>query len=317
MSPATYILPIKSDHGPDGELTEYLRGVSERCELIVVDGSGAAAFSAAHAAWSPFARHVAPDDLPACANGKVRGVLTGLRLARTDRAVIADDDVRYAPDNLERIIAELDGADVVAPQNYFDPAPWHARWDSARTLINRVTGGDFPGTLGVRLALMDGGYDGDVLFENLELMRTVEARGGTCRRLPDLYVRRRPPTTTHFLGQRVRQAYDEFGRPARLALWLALLPALMLVGRHRRRTWADVAIAAVVVAEAGRRRAGGRRYFSPAAAAMAPLWVAERAICVWLAVAMRLRGGVPYAGGRIARAATPRSELHARAAVRR
>jgi len=36
----------------------------------------------------------------------------------------------------------LAGADLVGPQNFFDPLPWHARWDSARTLLNRASGGD-------------------------------------------------------------------------------------------------------------------------------------------------------------------------------
>ena len=46
---------------------------------------------------------------------------------------------------------------------------------------------------------------------------------------------------------------------------------------------------------------------------MAPLWVAERAVTAWLAVATRvLRGGVSYAGTRIARAATPMRELRRR-----
>ena len=38
--------------------------------------------------------------------------------------------------------------DLVRPQNYFEPLPWHARWDTARTLLNRGLGRDYPGTLG-------------------------------------------------------------------------------------------------------------------------------------------------------------------------
>jgi hypothetical protein len=67
----------------------------------------------------------------------------------------------------------------VVPQNYFDPLPWHAAWDSARILLNRGLGMDYPGTLAVRRAafLSAGCYDGDVLFENLELMRTLRSDG--------------------------------------------------------------------------------------------------------------------------------------------
>src|SRR4029079_2928969 len=113
------------------------------------------------------------------------------------------------------------------PQNYFDPLPWHARVDAARSLLNRVHSGDrelgsgdFPGTLGVRREafVACGGYDGDVIFENLELMRTIEAAGGRVATPLDLYVRRLPPTTAHFISQRVRQAYDDFALPVRMAV---------------------------------------------------------------------------------------------------
>src|SRR5215217_4010099 len=112
--------------------------------------------------------------------GKVGGVLTGVRLASHECLVVADDDVRYDADSLARVVEGLRGADVVRPQNYFTPLPWHARWDTARMLLNRMTGGDWPGTLGVRRSVLraTNGYDGRVMFENLELVRTVLAAGG-------------------------------------------------------------------------------------------------------------------------------------------
>ena len=96
-------------------------------------------------------RHLPPDaDLKFMSNGKVRGVMTGLRRASHETVILADDDVRYTEEGLAQMAAALDRADVVRPQNYFDPLPWHPRLDTARALINRSTGGDWPGTLGVR-----------------------------------------------------------------------------------------------------------------------------------------------------------------------
>jgi hypothetical protein len=44
--------------------------------------------------------------------------------------------------------------------------------------------------------------------------------------------------------------------------------------------------------------------FPATAALLAPVWLAERGVCAWLAVGERLLfGGVRYAGGRIRRAA--------------
>jgi hypothetical protein len=201
---------------------------------------------------------------------------------------------------------------VVVPQNYFRPLPWHARWDTARTLLNRVTGGDFPGTLIVRTAALraTNGYDGDALFENLELMRTVEAAGGTVVRRPDLFVRRRPPTAAHFLRQRVRQAYDEFARPWRLVATLAVVPLTLAALRRRRLiSVATTAAAAITAAEVGRRRDDGRRWFPWTSTLLAPLWILERGVCSWLAVVARARGGVRYGESRLRLAAHRPAQL--------
>src|SRR5690606_32390788 len=115
--------------------------------------------------------------------------------------------VRYRRDSLVRILALLQDHEVIRPQNCFRPLPWHARWDTARSLLNRLVGGDWPGTLGVRRSVLlnAGGYSGEALFENLELVRTVQAAGGREAVALDLLVERRPPTAVHFLSQRVRQ----------------------------------------------------------------------------------------------------------------
>lgn len=89
--------------------------------------------------------HPTNPELVGC-NGKVNGVLTGIRAATSEYVIIADDDERA----LSRVLALLDHADLVIPQNYFRPLPWHAAWDSARSLMNRALGTDYPGTLAVR-----------------------------------------------------------------------------------------------------------------------------------------------------------------------
>lgn len=308
MLKASYVLPLRRTGGAaPSELTRYLAWLAERVDVIVVDSSAEPVRRGHAADWEPLGiRHVARrDDIPA-QNGKVAGVLTGLPLARFDFVVIADDDVRYDGESLERVVELLEVADLVRPQNYFDPVPWHACWDTARTLLNRVGGGDYPGTLAVRRQTIPDGYDGDVLFENLELMRTVRARGGRIVTPLDCYVRRLPPDARHFWSQRVRQAYDDLAQPWRLVASLAVVPGIAACILTRRwRPVAAAAGAAVVVAEAGRRRAGGRAVFPAAAAFFAPLWITERGICSWLAVGNRLlRGGCPYHGSILRRAAS-------------
>jgi hypothetical protein len=314
------VLPIRWIDDRDlAELTDYLRGLPHWVEPIVVDGSGDERYERHARSWSGVCRHLRPDPALRTPMGKVGGVLTGLREASHEAVVIADDDVRYDELALRRAVLLLGSSDCVRPQNYFDPLPWHARWDTARTLLNRSLGADFPGTLVVRRSavLRAGGYDGDVIFENLELIRTIRAAGGTVISPHDLYVARRPPATDQFVSQRVRQAYDDFAIPARMATWLAVLPALSAsLARGRRREAALVAAGLVALAEIGRRRAGGQRHFPATASAFAPLWVLERGVCSWLALRDRVaRGGVPYGDAVVPRAASSMRRLRRRFAA--
>jgi hypothetical protein len=321
----TYILPIRSAAPMDCELVEYLRRLARRVETIVVDGSPADIFAANSLRLVPATadrlRHVPPAPELATEMGKVGGVLTGLAFASGENVIIADEDVRYDDAALAAVAAALEAADVARPQNYFEPLPWHACWDTGRTLLNRMTGGDWPGTLGVRRTAVaaTGGYDGSVMFENLELVRTIVAAGGREVILFDVFIKRRPSTVRQFWSQRVRQAYDELARPGRLAVQLALLPAALAVAVTGQ--WGLLAAAAAVaiaVAEAGRRRGGGRRVFPARTSLAAPLWLVERAIAVWLAIGARvLLGGIPYRGRTLRRAATPVRVLRARHAALR
>jgi len=250
----------------------------------VVDGSPPGIFADHAAAWGSVVRHVAPKPALATPMGKVGNVLSGIDLASHERVIIADDDVRYDRVSLSRLVAALDEVDVARPQNYFDPLPWHACWDTSRILLNRVTGGDWPGTLAVRRSILraTGGYDGNAMFENLELVRTVLAAGGR--------------------------------DGAYLVIQLAFLPiAIALAATGHWLMLALIGAATIALAEVGRRRAGGTRAFPFGTSLFAPLWIAERAVCSWLAVSSRIIfGGVRYRGTVLNLAANPLSKLRAR-----
>jgi hypothetical protein len=321
----SYVLPLRwSEAGPIEELSAYLRSLGEVVdEILVVDGSPAPIYAEHAAALEGVARHLAPHPDLNFQMGKVNGVLTGVRECTGELVVLADDDVRYHPSTLRRAVALLGEADLVRPQNYFEALPWHARWDTARSLLNRVfTGdpafpvGDFPGTLVVRRSafLAVGGYDGDALFENLELMRTIHAAGGRVVTPLDLYVPRRPPSASHFVSQRVRQAYDDFAIPFRIGTFLAVIPLAAHASHrgHLRLLLGGGALTAILVAEVGRRRAGGARYFPLSGSLLAPVWVAERSLCAWLALVAKLRGGVPYGNRRLGISATSMRRLRRR-----
>jgi hypothetical protein len=312
-----YILPLRwQDDSALDDLVCYLEQLCSWIPVTVIDGSPDELFHRHAARFPPGVKHLRPA-AGREGNGKVAAVLTAVRLSTAERLVLADDDVRYTREALTAVIAGLDSADLVRPQNYFSDWPWHALWDTSRTLVNRALAADFPGTLAVRRAALEatGGYE-PVLFENLELIRTVTAAGGREQRAPALFVARIPPSARHFLRQRVRQAYDDFAQPGRLASELALLPILAgilcLPVRRRMPALLGAAVAGMAVAETGRRRDQGRQVFPFRTVLFTPFWVLERAVCVWIALALRLRGGVPYAGTRLKTAAHSPATLRLR-----
>ena len=313
---AEYIIPLRwsSDAGLD-ELTEYLRELATWVDVTVVDGSDAPRFDAHAERWRGIVRHL-PVRPPSTGNGKVVGVIAGVEAARHELVILADDDVRYDRRGVGEVVRALTEADLVKPQNVFAPAPWHARWDTGRSLLNRALGDDYPGTYGLRRSafIEMGGYDTDVLFENLELERTVRASGGRVCSRPDIVVARRPPSTAHFLSQRVRQAYDSWAQPVRLVAEAAILPVVIWSSAKRSRLVALLGVT-LLLAERGRLRHGGAAVFPRTAALWAPLWVLERGFAVWVAIGLRARGGVRYGGARLSRAA--HSEAHLRRAAAR
>lgn len=309
----SYVLPLHSEHVVQ-ELTTYLHSIALHVEVIVVDGSPDAVFEEHHRQWRDVI-HIRPDERWDFPFRKVTGVLTGLGRATQRRVVIADDDVRWTPELLASAGDRLGDKAVLRPQNYFKPHRWHTRWDTGRILLNRLFGGDWPGTLVVdrNLLLATGGYDGSAMFENLELVRTLKAAGGHEVLALDLLIPRTPPDVRQFLDQRVRQAFDEFARPWRLLLELAVLPAV-IVGR--RRAAIALAAASIGFAELGRRRGNGSSVFGRFDAVWAPAWVAERSITAWLAVwAKARRGGVSYRGTVIGKAATAPRRFRVAAAI--
>lgn len=311
---ATYLLPLRaSDSSGAAELAAYVNGIPCR-DVLVVDASAPQLFANHAVLFANHVRHIAPPTKAQYLNGKAHGVVTGLRLAHYNSVIIADDDVRYDAASLAAVLTALRTADVIRPQNYFRPCPWHAVLDSARTLINRSLDGDWPGTLAVRKSALPRGYNTAVLFENYELVRTIRARGGRERVAPNIFIRRLPPTSEHYWSQRIRQAYDEFARPARLVLALAIAPVCAwFTIRHRFDVTIWIGLAAMALAGAGWLRDGAYKFITPLAVFAAPVWLAERSVCAWLALYERARyGGVRYAGSILRAAASTRAERNAK-----
>jgi hypothetical protein len=314
MRELTYLLPIRrSTFNPTeiAEIRDYVETLRPAVgEILIVDGSPREVFQAHASVWGPVARHVRADNRYGYLNGKVNGIHTGLAVSEYDKTVVADDDIRFTPGDIARMDEALDRWEVVRPQNYlgFAPAaphqlPWWALLEAGRMLMNRgwLKTGDYPGTCGFRKSTFRrvGPYDGDVLFDNEEIIRHFASSGASVFYATDFFILKRPPTLKKWWEQRPRQAYEDFVMRFKTALSLVLIPSLILslaIGHPAVFAAILLTMAALswIIAARGRR---GRAadFFSRSAVLAAPVWVLERAASVWVAVYWRLlHGGYPF-----------------------
>lgn len=305
---ATYLLPIRRvrfDQAEVKRLGDYFQMLQlARCEVLIVDGSPKSIFEEHKRSWESFSVHVAPDPRYTYLNGKVNGVHTGVALASCERIILADDDIRYSASDIERMCHLLDRFEMVRPQNFIYPRPLWARLEIARILINRgvLRAGDYPGTCGFRRSTMYrvGPYDGDVLFDNEEIVRHFALHRAIINYALDFFILKRPPTFTKWLEQRPRQAYEDFVMRAKTAAFLALLPVTLALsyfrsGRAGFVFLTAIALISVLLASFGLLRDAAYRYFPVYSSLFAPLWILERSLSVYWAVYWRVRyGGYPF-----------------------
>ena len=243
-------------------------------------------------AWGALVRHVPPSRASSPPMGKVGGVLTGVRLAPRDEA-----DRRGRRRALRRAHAaprsrtRSTSADVVRPQNYFDPLPWHARWDTgahaAQPRRGRRLAGDArrsPLAADRRRGRLRRPRD----VREPRAVRTVVAAGGREAVLSTSFVPRRPCDRAALLvaagapGVRRARAPGAAGVAARRAAGGPSPARAPDAGGCSPRA-APAAVAAVAGGSA-RRRGGGRACF-PASTPLLRAGLGRRARGLrWLAV---------------------------------
>jgi hypothetical protein len=308
----TYVLPIRRTQFNSGDaigLKSYFEMLNEAgCEVIVANGSSPHVFNQYADIFGATCRHLPVDRRFGYLNDKANGIYTGVEHASCDRIILADDDVRYTAANIQAITRLLDHNDLVRPQNFIDPLPWWAKMEAARMLINRAVlrAADYPGTCAFRRGRMlaAGRYDGDVLFDNEEIIRHLAQSGCTLAYANDLLVHKVAPTFRKWTEQRPRQAYEDFGMRFKTALFFTLLPLFVIIGALFGIAGLafflfTVSGLATLVATLGRAHGIARKFFPANCCFFAGLWVFERTLSSYWALYWYLsRGGFPF-GGRI------------------
>ena len=308
MNRCTYLLPIRRTAftaAEGSELTDYFRTLNEAgCDVLVVDGSPAPVFQQHAEIWHARIRHEPVDRSFGYLNDKVNGIHTGVGLAATEKIILADDDIRYTPAEIDRVCELLENFEVVRPQNFLSPLPWWARMEAARMLINRATLriADYPGTCAFRRATMlrVGHYDGDVLFDNEEIIRHFARAGAAINYATNLFVQKRAPRFRKWIEQRPRQAYEDFGLRMKTALFFGVPILAMAIGY----AWGlkgfflyllTLCLIAVALAVAGRLRGTAPQYFPWSVCFFAPLWIIERSLSSYWALYWHVaHGGYPF-----------------------
>jgi hypothetical protein len=274
------------------------------CEVLVIDGSPARVFEQHAENWRSLVRHEPVDRSFGYLNDKVNGIHTGVNLAATEKIILADDDVRYTAPEIGRVFELLEEFEVVRPQNFLSPLRWWARMEAARMLINRATLriADYPGTCAFRRETMlrVGHYDGDVLFDNEEIIRHFARSGATISYAVNLFVRKRPPIFRKWIEQRPRQAYEDFGLRLKTALFLGVAIFAGWIGyvfgfRALLFYFAALFLVAFALAIAGRLRGAAAKYFPWSVCLFAPLWMLERTASTYWALYWHfVHGGYPF-----------------------
>lgn len=302
----TYLCPIRlpaADEGRAKAFDQYWEFLQKQgCEVLVIDGSPPDIFNLHARKWR-HCRHLKVDGRFTFLNGKVNGIMTGIKEATHEAVILADDDIHFIAADIRRMVEELKNVDVVRPQNYFQPLPWWSCIDTARILINRAVlpTGDYPGTFGLRKSVFEaaGAFDGDVLFDNEELVKHLAHAGARIKYASDFFILRRPPTLEKWLEQRPRQAYEDFVMKKKTALFLSLLPLHLLMGARGKRKALRASLLLISSVGIGLalwgRKGKASRYFPARMVFYAPLWVLERAVSIYAALYWRFRkGGYPF-----------------------
>ena len=150
----SYILPIRSKIAVSAEFSEYVNWLSNHTEVLIVDGSADGSYRslaerlAGSSAHTTGRRFVGVEERQSSRRH--------IRIAASDARyiIIADDDVRYTAAGIRHLASALTRADVVRPRITFGRPHGMLVVDTARTLINRASGGDWPGTIAVRRSMV-------------------------------------------------------------------------------------------------------------------------------------------------------------------
>ena len=305
----TYVVPLEEQAAGSVDdlrpLSEYLSTLAVAdCDVLILDASSAESFERNRTILRWVGLHVAVDPRDRLTSGSIDTIRAAVALAPCEKVIVAAPDVRYSADEIAAVCELLDLHEVVEPQDYLDPMPWWAGVEAGRMLVHRSIEPypDHGATFGFRRSAIRGLRAMDAFDLGDDPVRRLSAQGAEIFSALDLFVRRRPPQLAEWLHERTRQAEDDFAMPIKSAFFFALIPMAILLtmfGGVRIAGGYLGAIAFAAIGLAVRGRIGAGSVFPLRACFYAPLWVVERAISVYWALGLKMRGATVPADGEV------------------
>jgi hypothetical protein len=287
----SYLVVLENAARSEAELRHlaaYLSDIAvSNLEVIVVDGSAQAEQNRHILRW--VGRHVI------ASAGNLDAVRAAIDLCSCDKVIVADARVRYSQDALDGLTALLEVHEVVEPQDYFDPLPWWGGIEAGRMLVQRSISPlpDHGSTFGFRKCAVRGLRSIDNSAPAQDSVRRLALQGAEVFTAMRLFVRRIPPAFSDWVRDLPRRAAQEFAMPARAALLLMVVPAMIAIAVTGGARVAGVfagAIAFMSIALAVRGRIGAGRFFPWRACFFAPLWILQRSVSIYFALLWRMSG---------------------------
>jgi hypothetical protein len=301
----TYVVVLDGQSGGEEvlrDLAAYLSELSARkYDVVVIDESGTETFEARQRVlrWVSRHFHVGPESRTS--SGAIDVVRAAAAVAIWDAIIVADSEVRYSPEALEQTCNLLEVHEVVEPQDYPDPLSWWGGLEAARILVHRAIAPqpDHGLTFGFRRSAIATIRALAPLRGKRDQPRRLAASGAEVFPATSVFVSRRPASLDEWVRGLPEIARNDFALPLRTAFFLSLLPLFIILTAFSGAQLAVgyaflLALVSVVLAFRGRR--GASAFIPLRACFFAPLWIAERAVSVYWALALLLSRGDQTAG---------------------
>lgn len=296
----TYLVALEGDCASADDLRELAAYLSNLAvsdfDVVIVDGSRPPTLDRNRQTLRWVGRHVVAGPQHLTADGSIDLIRAAVDLATCDKVIVADAQVRYSDEAIDRICTLLDLHEVVEPQDYIDPLPWWSGIDAGRMLLHRSLSPlpDHGSTFGFRKNAIRGLRSLEHGVASDDDVRRLASQGAEVFCAIEVFVRRLPPVLSDWLRDLPRHADDDFSVSAKAAFFFGLLPitlVLILLGGARLAGGYAGAIAFASLGLAMRGRMGAAAFFPWRACLFAPVGILERSISVYWALLRRLSWG--------------------------